>query len=227
MPKYQRLSKKFYSQNTFKLAQLLLGKYLIRKIGKNILIGKIAETEAYYGPNDKASHASRGKTERTKLMFGRSGTAYIYQIYGLYYCFNIVTEAKDFPAAILIRAVEPIEGIKQMQINRGCHPELSRRMTRRRHGSTMPVLSQAEGLTMTKNLTNGPAKLCQAFKIDKKLNGLNLISSNQLYLAANPQENIKKSQIQSAKRIGVDYAGSYRHKPWRYYLKNNHFVSKK
>jgi len=218
MPKYQRLKKKFYTRNTFKLASALLGKYLIRKIGKKILIGKIVETEAYYGPKDKASHASRGKTERTKIMFDHPGIAYIYQIYGMYFCLNIVTEAKDFPAAILIRAIEPIEGINIMQKNRNCHGEHSRTMTPTSHPSTK--------LRMTKNLTNGPSKLCQALKIDKKLNGENLITSKQLYLAANPKERIKPSQIQRAKRIGVDYAGSYKHKPWRYYLKNSSFVSK-
>jgi DNA-3-methyladenine glycosylase len=207
MNKYQRLNKKFYSQNTFKLATALLGKYLVRKIGNQILIGKIVETEAYYGPNDKASHASRGKTERTKLMFDHPGLAYIYQIYGMYFCLNIVTEAKDFPAAILIRALEPIEGIKQMQKNR--------------------KLKASAFILRPSALTNGPSKLCQALKIDKKLNGENLITSKVLYLTANPKEKIQPTQMQSAKRIGIDYAKSYKHKPWRYYLKSNPFISKK
>jgi DNA-3-methyladenine glycosylase len=189
MPKLKRLKEKFYKQNTFKIAKSLLGKYLIRKIGKKILIGKIVETEAYYGPSDLASHASRGKTERTKIMFGRPGTAYVYLIYGMYYCLNIVTEKKNFPAAVLIRALEPIAGIKK--------------------------------------LTNGPGKLCQAFKIDKKLNGENLITSKKLFLAQNPKGKIKNFQIVKAKRIGVDYAGAYKNKPWRFYLRANKFVSKK
>ncbi|MBN1326130.1 DNA-3-methyladenine glycosylase [Candidatus Falkowbacteria bacterium] len=189
MPKFQRLKANFYQQNTFKLAKALLGKYLIRKIGKKILIGKIVEVEAYYGPQDKASHASKGKTERTKIMFDKEGVAYIYLIYGMYHCLNIVTEKKDFPAAILIRALEPIKNIK------------------------------------TK--TNGPGKLCRAFKISKNLNGENLISSKKLYLAQKSKEKIKNSQIVKAKRIGVDYAGHYKHKLWRYYIKNNSFVSKK
>ena len=225
MPNYQRLNKKFYNNDTFKLARALLGKYLIRKTGNHILIGKIVETEAYYGPDDKASHASRGKTPRTSLMFDQAGKAYIYQIYGMYYCLNIVTEAKDFPAAILIRALEPISGIDAMGKNRKLKSKICNLKSEIR------------------NLTNGPSKLCQALKIDKKLNGINLITSNILYLAANPKEKIsaeggsarlgrsqasggKTSQIQNAKRIGVDYAGDYKHKPWRYYLKNNPFVSK-
>lgn len=189
MAKLTRLKNKFYQQNTFKLAKALLGKYLVRKIGKKKLVGKIIEVEAYYGFNDKASHASIGKTERTKIMFEKPGTAYIYMVYGMYYCLNIVTEKKDFPAAILIRALEPIENIK------------------------------------TK--TNGPGKLCKALKIDKKLNNQNLIASQKLYLAHNPKEKIKPSQIIQAKRIGIDYAGQYKHKLWRYYINNNNFISKK
>jgi len=193
MPKLKRLPAKFYHQNTFKIAKELLGKFIICKIGKKFLIGKIVETEAYYGPHDLASHASRGKTARTKIMFDQAGLAYIYLIYGMYYCFNIVTEAKDFPAAVLIRAAEPLNFSKA---------------------------------------TNGPAKLCRAFKIDKKLNGENLITSKKLYLA----ENIKSSsaealkerrQIKKAKRIGIDYAGKYKNKLWRFYLKDNQFVSQK
>ncbi|MCX6743702.1 MAG: DNA-3-methyladenine glycosylase [Candidatus Parcubacteria bacterium] len=199
MPKLKRLTKNFYHQNTFTLAKALLGKFIIRKIGTKILMGKIVETEAYYGPNDLASHASRGKTERTKIMFDPAGTAYIYLIYGMYNCFNIVTEAKDFPAAILIRAAEP---------------------------SFALWAANGKPLNFSKE-TNGPGKLCRAFKIDKKLNGENLITSKKLYLAADPQIKIRTSQIKNAKRIGVDYAGKYKDKLWRFYLKDNPFVSKK
>ena len=207
MSSLNRLPKKFFEQNTLKLAQNLLGKYIIRKYNKKILIGKIVETEAYYGPNDLASHASRGKTERTKLMFDQAGLAYIYLIYGMYYCFNITTEKKEFPAAILIRAVEPIQGIKQIYKN--CKKPLAQ----------YPKLNT--------QLTNGPGKFCRAFKIDKKLNGENLIASQKIYLAKNPKEKIKPTQIKKAKRIGIDYAGQYKDKLWRFYLKNNLFVSQK
>ncbi len=232
MSNYRRLNANFFKQNTFKLAQALLGKYLLRQDGKNILIGKIVETEAYYGPKDKASHASRGKTERTKIMFDQPGTAYIYLVYGMYYCFNIVTEAKDFPAAILIRALEPVAGIKQMYKNRKLKIKNSKLLTFPRCGMPLRGLD----FRLYTVLTNGSAKLCQALKIDKKLNGVNIITSPKLYLAENPKEKIsakggsasggKPSQIQSAKRIGVDYAGAYKHKPWRFYLRDNPFVSK-
>ena len=101
-----KLHQKFYNQSTLKIARLLLGKFLIRKIGKKTIIGQITETEAYVGPKDKASHASRGKTPRTAIMFGESGFWYIYLIYGMYYCLNIVTERKNYPAAVLIRAIK-------------------------------------------------------------------------------------------------------------------------
>jgi len=202
-----RLPAKLFRANTFALAKALLGQYLVRQTGKNVLMGKIVETEAYYGPHDLASHASRGQTKRTKLMFDLPGLAYIYLIYGMYYCFNITTEKKDFPAAILIRAIEPIAGIKQMYKNR--------------------KITLAKYPKLNTQITNGPGKLCQAFKIDKKLNGENLIISKKLYLAKNPQGKIKPSQIVKAKRIGVDYAGKYKHKLWRYYLKNNQFISHK
>jgi DNA-3-methyladenine glycosylase len=207
MKQLKRLNKNFFQQDTFFIAQSLLGKFIIRKINNNFLVAKITETEAYYGSNDLASHASKGKTPRTKLMFDQPGLAYIYLIYGMYYCFNIVTEKKDFPAAILIRAVEPIEGLKIIHKNR-----------------KTPL---AQFSKPKPQLTNGPGKFCQAFMIDKNLNGENLISSPKIYLAQNYQETIKSAQIKKAKRIGIDYAGSYKNKLWRYYLKNNPFISQK
>jgi DNA-3-methyladenine glycosylase len=209
MSKLIRLKEKFYQQNTFKLAKALLGKFLVRKIGTKMLIGKIVEVEAYYGLQDRASHTSRGKTERTKLMFDKPGLAYIYLVYGMYNCLNIVTEKKDFPAAILIRSLEPYY----------CHPSTKLRVTKHFcHGE------HSRTMTLT---TNGPGKLCKTFKIDRKLNGENLITSKKLYLAQSPKEKIKKSRIISAKRIGIDYAGKYKHKLWRFYLKDNEFVSQK
>ncbi len=213
MSNMARLKTKFYQQNTFKLAQALLGKYIVRKYNKITLIGKIVETEAYYGPHDLASHASRGRTPKTEIMFKQAGLAYIYLIYGMYYCFNISTEKKDFPAAILIRAVEPIAGINQMIRNRYL-----------KNKKFNPLITTYH-LPLTK-IANGPGKFCQAFKIDKNLNSENLITSKKLWLAKNSQEKIKSFQIIKTKRIGIDYAGKYKNKPWRFYLKNNTFVSK-
>lgn len=195
-----KLKRNFYNQPTLKVAQDLLGKFLVRKIGKNILSGKIVETEAYIGPNDLASHASRGKTTRTAPMFGPPGHAYVYLVYGLNYCFNIVTEKENYPAAVLIRAIEPAEGIDLIR--------------HRRHAPKDE-----------RSLTNGPGKLCQALKIDKSLNNFDL-TKNTLWLEDRGLK-IKPSEIVTAKRIGVDYAGKYKNKLWRFYIKGSAFVSKK
>jgi len=110
------LNQKFYNQNTLKVAQDLLGCFLIRKIGQKMIRGKINETEAYIGEEDLACHASKGRTSRTEIMYGHAGHAYVYLIYGMYHCLNIVTEKKDFPAAVLIRAVK-VEGIDHKETN--------------------------------------------------------------------------------------------------------------
>lgn len=139
-----KLKREFYLQPTIKIAQNLLGKFLIRRLGKKIIVGKIIETEAYIGLKDKASHACRGRTCRTELMFGQAGHAYVYLIYGMYYCFNVVTERKDYPAAVLVRGVQPItEGATSMS---------------RLHGEVI----------------NGPGKVSRFMKINKSLNGVDL-----------------------------------------------------
>lgn len=186
-----KLSKNFYQQSTLQLSQQLLGKFLVKNIGNKKIVGKIVETEAYIGPKDLASHASRGKTKRTKAMFDSGGLWYIYLIYGMYYCLNIVTEQKDYPAAVLIRAVEPIAGFK---------PEIK---------------------------TDGPGKLCRAFQIDKKLNNKPAFGKTALLWIEDRGVKLSPSQIKKAKRIGVDYAGEYKNKLWRFYIKDNPFVSKK
>ena len=143
-------------------------------------MGRIVETEAYIGPQDKACHASRGRTPRTEIMFGRAGHAYVYMIYGFHYMLNIVTEAADFPAAVLIRAVEPLEGLPLMQ---------SRRQTER-----------------LRSLASGPGKLCRAFAIDRTLNG-NDVCGKVLYLDDHGEPAPK---VMTTPRIGVDYAGKWK-----------------
>ena len=105
----KKLARSFYKQATLEVAEKLLGKYLVCKADQREIVGKIVETEAYVGPEDRASHASRGRTKRTELMFGPAGYAYVYLIYGMYYCFNVVTEHEGYPAAVLVRAVEPVD----------------------------------------------------------------------------------------------------------------------
>jgi len=191
-----KLRRSFYEQPTIEVARQLLGKYLIRKHPDGTTVGRIVETEAYIGPQDKACHASRGRTPRTEIMFGRAGHAYVYMIYGFHYMLNIVTEAADFPAAVLIRAVEPLEGLPLMQ---------SRRQTEQ-----------------LRSLASGPGKLCRAFAIDRTLNG-NDVCGKVLYLDDHGEPAPK---VMTTPRIGVDYAGKWKHKPWRFLIKGNKFVSK-
>jgi len=185
----KRLPRQFFARPTKLVARELLGKVLVRKIGNKKLSGMIVETEAYVGPHDLACHASKGKTERTKVMFESAGTWYIYFIYGMYHCLNIVTEAKDYPSAVLIRALEPLENIESS--------------------------------------TNGPAKLCRALKIDRRLNSTSAISKSSKLYIEDREIAIPKNKIISAKRIGVDYAGKWKNKPLRFYIKENKFVSKR
>lgn len=196
-----KLLQKFYNQNTLKIAQDLLGKFLIRKYRSKIYKGKIVETEGYCGFKDRASHASRGITDRNKIMFGQGGYVYIYMIYGMYYCLNVVTEKKDFPAAVLIRAAEPVENIEDLDKNKAGTKSASINL-----------------------LTNGPGKLCRAFKINKTLNGKSLMG-NKIWIEDQGIK-IKKKDIIRAKRIGVDYAGKCKDYLWRFYIKGNRFVSK-
>src|SRR2546428_9717772 len=115
-----KLARSFYSRSTLDVASDLLGKVLVRRLGRKNLAGKIVETEAYVGPHDLACHASKGHTPRTSVMFGRPGYAYVYMIYGFYFCLNVVTEPLGYPAAVLIRGVEPLENVdllRQLGIN--------------------------------------------------------------------------------------------------------------
>lgn len=191
----------FFEQSALKLAEELLGHFLVRKINGKKIKAMIVETEAYCGAIDKASHAFNNKrTKRTEPMFLQGGHSYIYLIYGLNYCFNVVAEKEGNPEAVLIRAVEPVEGLDLIKQNR---PEIDK----------------------LENLTNGPGKLAKALSIDISLNGCNLINGKELYI----EKNLKKPifSIVSAKRIGIDYAEEFKDKLWRKYIEGNTFVSKK
>lgn len=182
------LKKYHYKHSALAVAQKLLGCFLVRKRGDKIWRTKIVEIEAYEGPKDLASHASRGKTPRNEVMFGEAGACYVYFIYGMHHMLNIVTGPKDHPAAVLIRAVEPV--------------------------------SKIDGPT------NGPARLTKTLNIDKKFNTLPIFNKkNGLWIEEG--EKVGKKDIVAVKRIGVDYAGEYKDKPWRFYIRGNPFVSKK
>ena len=175
------------------IAPRLLGWILVRELDGETLIGRIVETEAY-DQEDAASHSCRGETPRNSVMFGPSGRAYVYFTYGMHYCFNIVTGAEGYGCGVLVRAVEPLEGLEIMRRNRG-----------------RDDVSQ---------LTNGPAKFCQAFGIDKNLSGHNL-AEPPLKLELSGQ--IPNEQIVQTTRVGITKAID---QPWRFYIKSNLFVSK-
>ena len=168
------LSREFYSKDTVTVAKNLLGKKIIRKIGRNEISGIITETEAYRHNDDAASHAFRKITERNKVMFGNVGISYVYFTYGMHFCFNVVAKSpKTLAGAVLIRAIVPEKGINIMQKNRGN--------------------------VNLKNLTNGPAKLAQALCITKKHYGIDLTKKSKLYIT----EGIKAKKVIASPRVGI------------------------
>ena len=158
------------------MARSLLGKYLVRETSAGLRAGRIVEVEAYVGFHDRASHASRGRTKRTEVMFGPPGLAYVYLIYGMYHCMNVVTERADLPAAVLIRAVQDDTA-----------------------------------------LIDGPGRVCRALEIDRELNYHDLTSGKTLWIEDRGSR-IRRSGIGAFPRIGVNYAGAWAAKPWRFRL---------
>ncbi|NLL70212.1 MAG: DNA-3-methyladenine glycosylase [Epulopiscium sp.] len=197
----------FYQRDTLEVAPDLLGKYLVREIHGHRLIGKIVETEAYKGPIDKGAHSYNYKrTPRTEVMFGPPGYAYVYLIYGMYYCLNVVTEAEGEPCAVLIRGVEPVAGQEHMAFLR--------------YQKSLEEITS----TQEKNLTNGPGKLCRAFHITKEQNGQPLWEKDFYIHSGEP---LDTSQIIMSKRINIDYAEEAKDFLWRYSIKDNPYVSVK
>jgi DNA-3-methyladenine glycosylase len=185
------LDRKFYRHDTLKVARALLGKKLVRQINGFELSGVIVETEAYCGREDSACHAHRGKTPRNSVMFGEPGHAYVYFTYGMHYMLNLVTEAAENPCAVLIRAILPLVGIEEMEIRR-----------------------KRKGV----QLSNGPAKLCQALGIDKALNGWDLTCGKELWVE--DYKKIPAKSIITTPRIGIDYAHTKdRNALWRFLIK--------
>jgi len=195
-----KLPREFYTRrNVLQVARELLGKLLVvpNRNGKRVS-GRIVEVEAYRGPQDRAAHSYGGRrTKRTEPMYGEGGTAYVFFVYGMYYQFNVVTNVAGSPHAVLIRAVEPVEGLDLMRKRRHQQPE--------------------------HNLTNGPGKLCIALDIDRRLDGLDLLS-NRVWLE--DAQSIPRSRIMSGPRIGIDYAAEWKDKPWRFWIRDNPYVSK-
>lgn len=196
-----RFERDYFLGDALKIGPEILGNFLIRKIDNKIIKTKIVEVEAYVGPEDKGAHTyNNKKTLRTEPMFYEGGHAYVYLIYGMYNCINIVCQKEGKPEALLIRGLEPLNELDFLFENR----------------------SKIKNMY---NLTNGPGKLCSALKIDREFSGYDLISGENLYLEKN--ENKENTEVIYSKRIGIDYAEEYKDKLWRFYLKDNKFVSKK
>ena len=195
----KKLTADFFARDTLTVARGLLGKHLVRILDGTPVSLRITETEAYIGRLDKACHAYGYKrTPRTETLFAPPGTAYIYLIYGMYHCLNFVTEAENEPAAVLIRAGEPVRKDDAFALSV------------KRFGCTPSQMSSYQ----KKNFLNGPGKLCKALSLTREQNGLSL-TGNILYLldAGEHPKNIHVS-----KRIGIDYAEEAADFPWRFYL---------
>lgn len=202
----KRLKRDFYDRSTLEVAKGLLGKELVLHREGGFISCRIVETEAYIGAIDKAAHCYLNKmTHRTEVMFGPPGYSYVYLIYGMYHCFNIVTQGVGEGAAVLIRAVEPITGQEEITLNR--------------YNKSLDALTKRELI----NLTNGPGKLCKAMGIDKSLNGADLCGDH-FYLTEGED---KELEVVQTTRVNIDYAEEAIAFPWRYYIKDNHFVSRK
>ncbi len=195
-----RFAREFFAGDTLDVARGLLGARLVRPLDGQRLSGTIVECEAYIGQDDTACHASRGRTRRNEVMFGPPGHAYIYFTYGMHWMLNVVTEAEGFPAAVLLRAIQPVEGIEMMRALRG-------------------------GPRLEHDLTGGPARLTRALAIDKSLNGADLVSGEHLWLeqaVGVPDESVGRGP-----RIGVQYAAEKdRVAPWRFWVRGNPYVSR-
>lgn len=195
-----KIQREFYVRsNTIRIAKELLGKLLVVPDEQgNRVSGMIVEVEAYMGVTDRAAHSYGGRrTPRNEITYSLGGHAYVFFIYGMYNQLNVVTGSKEHPHVVLIRALEPVEGLEKMRERRGQMPD--------------------------KNLTSGPGKLCIAMDIDRNLNGEDLLGE-RIWL-----EDFKKfpaKDIAAGKRIGIDYAAEDAEKPWRFWVRDNTFVSK-
>ena len=198
---YMKLPREFYTrEDTLRVSRELLGKLLvvIDSSGRRVS-GMIVETEAYMGEIDRAAHSFGGRrTARNEITYAAGGHVYVFFIYGMYYQLNFVTGPADHPHVALIRGIEPVEGVEIMRERRGAMPD--------------------------KNLTSGPGKLCIAFGIDRGLNGEDLLG-NKIWLE--DYKTFSDDEISAGKRIGIDYAQEYAEKPWRFWVKDNPFVSRK
>ena len=193
-----RLGRDFYRRSTLTVARELLGQRLVRILDGQRLSGLIVEVEAYIGEDDAACHAACGRTPRNEAMYGSPGHAYVYFIYGMHHCLNVVTEEEGFPAAVLIRDLEPLEGLEIMRRYRSGRPD--------------------------RELTNGPAKLCQALAIDRGFNRVDLCTGEVLFIEEGRM--VAQEEVGTSPRIGIKADELAMSVPWRFYLQGNAFVSR-
>ena len=197
----ERLNREFFTrEDTLRIARELLGKLLVVPTADGTRVsGMIVETEAYLGVIDKAAHSFGGRrTERNEITYAEGGHVYVFFVYGMYYQLNLVTGLVDDPHVVLIRAVEPVEGIG--------------------------IMRERRGEMKDKNLTSGPGKLCIALGITRELNGEDLTESGRIWVE--DYKNFTKKEIASGPRVGIDYAEEFAGLPWRFWVEGNGFVSK-
>jgi DNA-3-methyladenine glycosylase len=200
-----RLPRRFYAREPVALARALLGQVLVRVLEDGSrLAGRIVETEAYLGVPDRAAHSYGGRrTPRNAAMWGPAGHAYVYFVYGLHHCMNVVAEAPERPTAVLIRALEPLEGLERMRAHRA-------------------GTARARPLRDT-DLCSGPAKLAQALRLDRTLDGADLVAGETLFLERGRP--VPAGDIVAGPRVGVAYAGEWAGKPLRFHVAGNLHVS--
>jgi DNA-3-methyladenine glycosylase len=204
------LDRDFYIRDTITVSKELLGKVLVHQTKDYTVAGRIVETEAYLGPEDKAAHSYGGKmTPRVEIMYNQGGYSYIFTIYGMYHCFNIVAEKQGTPQAALIRALEPVDNLDFM--------------AQRRFKKAYADLSSKH----IKDLTNGPGKLCIAMDLGKEQNKIDLCVKNGIDDIYVYDDGYKDFEIEASPRINIDYAEEYVDMPWRFTIKGNKFVSRK
>ncbi|MEE8392592.1 MAG: DNA-3-methyladenine glycosylase [Anaerolineae bacterium] len=193
------MNRDFFARDTLTVARELLGQRLVRVLDGERLSGRIVEVEAYIGEDDQASHAHPGRTRRNAPMYGPPGHSYVYFLYGMHHCFNVVTEREGFPAAVLVRALEPLEGIENMRELRGGRPDLP--------------------------LTSGPARLCQALDIDRHFDGADLCVPGA-FLFLEKDATIPDDTVATGPRVGVRGGEVAVTIPWRFYVQESKHISR-